>query len=448
MPLDSAAGLSHDARVMGNRTRGGLHKVCGCARARWTKCRHPWHFAFQHQGRPYRFSLAKQTNRPAGSVMTKAEAEALADAYRTQIRAGTFRQSAAPAVPVVTDTRLTVADVARAYVTTYAPIARDGQPRRAAGRRLIEWYTEALMRVRIPAAQGGEVALGDKPIADVTAADVEAVRAHWPRKAHGSRGGAVGPTRALRRLRHLFNWAIARGHLDHSPFRRGDVVVVPVASRDGERTRRLEAGEDERLLTGAAERDPWLYALIVTLLETGMRVGEALALTWADVSFTRGTLLVRAATTKTGLARDVPMTAPVRAVLLMRQQGPDGVDFPPGAYVFGNAVGERVKDARRPWERLRQAVGLADLHLHDLRREFACRLRESGAPDHEVAAWLGHANISTTSTYLRTNRTSMQHALKRFEQARPLCKAVVNTLAEVAQREASRTADDAPNSFN
>ena len=93
--------------------------------------------------------------------------------------------------------------------------------------------------------------------------------------------------------------------------------------------------------------------------------------------------------------------------LEMRRQGPDGSAFPPSAFVFGNATGRRVASSRRSWERLRAAVGLHDLHIHDLRREFACRLRESGAPDHEVADWLGHANIGTTSTYLKTDRVSL-----------------------------------------
>lgn len=106
----------------------------------------------------------------------------------------------------------------------------------------------------------------------------------------------------------------------------------------------------------------------------------------------------------------------------MRRQGPDGQEFPGDAFVFGNGVGERVASIRRPWEKLLEAAGITGLHFHDLRREFACRLRESGAPDHVVAAWLGHANMSTTSTYLKTNRVGLQLYLKRLEQHQRICK--------------------------
>jgi hypothetical protein len=67
------------------------------------------------------------------------------------------------------------------------------------------------------------------------------------------------------------------------------------------------------------------------------------------------------------------------------------------------------------------------------------RLRESGAPDHEVAAWLGHANISTTSVHFKTNRLTLQHAAKRFEQKRKLCRAIVRTIAQQARNAALAT---------
>jgi integrase len=56
--------------------------------------------------------------------------------------------------------------------------------------------------------------------------------------------------------------------------------------------------------------------------------------------------------------------------------------------------------------------------FHDLRREFASRLLESGASDHEVRDWLGHANITTTSRYLSTTRVRLQRARAVFELRR------------------------------
>jgi hypothetical protein len=58
-----------------------------------------------------------------------------------------------------------------------------------------------------------------------------------------------------------------------------------------------------------------------------------------------------------------------------------------------------------------------DLHIHDLRREFACSMLESGAALHDVQAFLGHANITTTSRYLQSALVRLEQALTRMEAA-------------------------------
>jgi len=41
----------------------GLRKLCACPRRQWSKCRHSWHFAFNHKGARYRFSLERHLGR-------------------------------------------------------------------------------------------------------------------------------------------------------------------------------------------------------------------------------------------------------------------------------------------------------------------------------------------------------------------------------------------------
>jgi site-specific recombinase XerD len=59
-----------------------------------------------------------------------------------------------------------------------------------------------------------------------------------------------------------------------------------------------------------------------------------------------------------------------------------------------------------------------DLHFHDLRREFASRLLESGASQHVVRDFLGHASITTTSRYLATTPVVLEKAMHSFERHR------------------------------
>jgi hypothetical protein len=79
------------------------------------------------------------------------------------------------------------------------------------------------------------------------------------------------------------------------------------------------------------------------------------------------------------------------------------------------ACGERIHSIKTAWRATCRRAGIRNLHFHDLRREFASRLRESGASDHDVRDFLGHANISTTSRYLKSTPQRLERALANME---------------------------------
>lgn len=284
-----------------------------------------------------------------------------------------------------------------------------------------------------------------KPIDAITKADVEAVRA-WRRaelaagrSRPGTKGGEAGINRLLSRLRHVFSWAIGAGHLTETPFKRGPVTVVKLASGvESARTHRLQPGEDTLLLQHAG---PLLRALLMAALSTECRIGELLSLQWSqirrDEKGDARWLVLPAAKTKTAEARVLPVGPHLRAVLSLRRHAPDGREHPLDAYVFGDETGGQVPDIRRAWE---DAVLLAhghtpihvkgklapdsravrraiDLHFHDVRREFASRLLESSADLHDVQMFLGHAQITTTSRYLQSTPVRLERALARLEAA-------------------------------
>ncbi len=120
---------------------------------------------------------------------------------------------------------------------------------------------------------------------------------------------------------------------------------------------------------------------------------------------------------KTHEPRVISVSSDLRAVLEMRRTDPTGDEFSPDAYVFGNAMGERRVTIKTAWRNTCRRAGIHDLHFHDLRREFACRLLESSADLHDVRDFLGHANITTTSRYLRSAPVRLAEALQRMEAA-------------------------------
>jgi integrase len=358
------------------------------------------------QGKHYRLSLDKELKRHVGD---KTEARREANRIKDQIRAGRFRQIGTSA-----SIGLTFGDVVKEYVSRHV----ETPTRRPGAQQVMRWHLEVLKRTEVPAAEGTTVRLEQKSITAISKADVEAIRAS--RRATGRKGvkgGEAGINRLLARLRHLFSWAIAEGYVDQTPFRRHGVTVVKLETRaETARTRRLVGDEEARLLQHANIR---LRALIVAALHTGCRLGELLSLQWGQIRRDEQDkprwIALPADKTKTNGPRQVPIGTRLAAELEMRQHDPAGQRFGPEHYVFGDGIGRQARGVRTAWKRACAAAGIVDLHFHDLRREFASRLLESGTEAHTVRAFLGHANISTTSRYLASGAVQMERAIKQLE---------------------------------
>src|SRR5260370_16484022 len=108
--------------------------------------------------------------------------------------------------------------------------------------------------------------------------------------------------------------AVDEGLMDSNPAtlptrRRGKKKAAQVVLRP------LEEDELARLLQSVSENDPEYFPLFLLLSRTGLRPGEAFALEWADLDFTKRKISVERAlsagqvgTTKTGTAREVDMS--------------------------------------------------------------------------------------------------------------------------------------------
>ncbi|MDP7213438.1 MAG: site-specific integrase [Dehalococcoidia bacterium] len=156
-------------------------------------------------------------------------------------------------------------------------------------------------------------------------------------------------------------------------------------------------------------------------LITGCRLGELLSLQWKQIRINdkgQQEIVLPASKTKTHKNREIPVSSDLRAVLEMRRTDPKGNPFGPEAFVFGNEAGEPIKRVITAWRNTCRRAGISELHFHDLRREFACGLLEGrrGRADLSVVReFLGHANITTTSRYLKTTTTRMREALEQRE---------------------------------
>jgi integrase len=104
-------------------------------------------------------------------------------------------------------------------------------------------------------------------------------------------------------------------------------------------------------------------------------------------------------------------------VLDARRNDPAGEPLPSAAFVFGDEVGRRRGSIKTAWRLTCGRANITGLHFHDLRREAGSRWMDAGVPLSTIQRWLGHHNISQTSTYLAASGGGDADAMRAFEQA-------------------------------
>lgn len=393
-----------------------VYKICSCRPTAKVKCRHPWWFSFKRRGeKQVRASLDVVLEKHLDSkTLAEQEANRLRNGVREDTLPARTRDllKLPPSLKPALET-LTVGQLLERY--------RERHLAQTATTERQSYQIGAVTRTVVVKADGTSAPLGSWLVADVTADTLERLREvrlvpglHHRSKTGSNRvGGKVAANRDLRLLRAAFNWAMRVGYLERTPFKRGAVSAVTL-TREHARSRRLEVDEEARLLPACGAR---LRAIVEAAIETGCRKGELLSLQWSQVQLTgRPELWLPADKTKTGKARRVPISSRLRGILEMRQHDAAGDRLPASAYVFGNEIGQRVGAIKTSWHTACERAKIDDLHFHDLRREAGSRWMEAGVPLATIQRWLGHTNISQTSTYLATTTAGEHEAMRQYEE--------------------------------
>jgi len=206
-------------------------------------------------------------------------------------------------------------------------------------------------------------------------------------------------------LKQLFAKAIAWGYLEKGKNPTENVKKLPESKG---RIRFLSLEEAKALLAAAS---PHLRPIIVTALETGMRRGEILRLTWEDLDKKNGILYVKEA--KNGDPRHVPMSARLQATLkaLPRRLGTDyvftgGLRHTPAGGKLRRPLNQPVGKIGKPFQDVDSAfrnacekAGIVDFHFHDLRHTAASYMVMAGVPMKTVGEILGHKTATMTERY-------------------------------------------------
>ena len=158
----------------------------------------------------------------------------------------------------------------------------------------------------------------------------------------------------------------------------------------------MPLAEQQRLLD---RLDGSARLFVLVALETGMRLGELLALDWSDLDFSTGRLLVRE--TKGKRPRLLALSARAREALVAENavrvrplRGPDPVF--PGARLRDGSLARGI---RRQFKEAAAAIGHPRLRIHDMRHLMAVNLVRAGVDLPTVGAVLGHRSLLSTLRY-------------------------------------------------
>lgn len=139
-------------------------------------------------------------------------------------------------------------------------------------------------------------------------------------------------------------------------------------------------------------------------LDTGLRKGELLRLTWQDIDFNRRVVTVRISKTKK--PRIVPVTARGIAALdgQKARRGPGDLVLSELVFADIAVLGKRNEamlagGAEKDWKACRAKAGYPDMRWHDLRHVFACTAARAGVPLGDLMKILGHSSLIMSMRY-------------------------------------------------
>lgn len=207
-------------------------------------------------------------------------------------------------------------------------------------------------------------------------------------------------------LSAAFRFAIKEGYLEENPC---SLVPMPSAGPQA-KLEYLDLNQIAMFTTACQRaRDPETGMLLLFLLATGLRIGEALNARFQD--YDQGAQLLFLPTTKSGRSRYLPLNRTAQKVVELQRQGNGGNGF-----LF------QGRDASKPMSRRHKAItavfndaGLPGYSPHSLRKTYTSQLVMSGVDIFTASKLIGHSTVRTTERfYAHLNSQALASASGRM----------------------------------
>ncbi|MGZ8903934.1 MAG: tyrosine-type recombinase/integrase, partial [Methylobacter sp.] len=171
------------------------------------------------------------------------------------------------------------------------------------------------------------------------------------------------------------------------------VPMLPTIQGEKRKPRPINWQEQERLLKALPA---YLAEMALFVLHTGLRDQELCTLKWADECKVNGmeatVFVITEDRAKNSYERIVPLNSVAQSIVSARRGGHS-------EYVFEFKGTKLERMNNRAWRKAREAVGLKDVRVHDLRHTFGMRLRAAGVSFEDRQDLLGHHAGRITTHY-------------------------------------------------
>lgn len=151
-------------------------------------------------------------------------------------------------------------------------------------------------------------------------------------------------------------------------------------------------------------------AMVLLLLDSGMRKGEALNVEIQNIDFEREVIYL--GVTKTGLPRYAPFSSFCKKELLeIIALNPDR------KYLLYNFLKDRElsdNDVKLFYRRLKDKLKIDRIHTHRFRKTFGSILSENGMPIEHIQRVYNHSRITTTMIYIQHTQSRALDEYKKY----------------------------------
>jgi integrase/recombinase XerD len=207
----------------------------------------------------------------------------------------------------------------------------------------------------------------------------------------------------LRCVNAFHRWALNEGHLT------GDMIHISRLKQEEKVLETLRVEQIKRMLNyrpRKVESDRRIYTLACLLLDTGLRIGEALSLTLEDVDIDNRLLKVRG---KGAKQRLVPLSSEGRKMLWKWMTGRTDRYTP---LVFATRSGTKpiYRNLLRQFKSFgkRLEINGVRFSFHTLRHTFAVNYIRNGGDVFRLQRVLGHSSLEMTRRYVNLQTEDLQ----------------------------------------